>query len=155
MHRQVRTFIFLALSTPPCWYALMAVHALGHVLNAWVSGGRVQTVHLGLFEFSRTDLSINPHPQFVAWGGPTWGCAIPAFLYLATRRFRQIWLPGFFAGLCLVVNGLYIGVGWIDKVGDAGTLIKQGAPIWTLTVTRASAATAGLWLWHRLGRNSK
>jgi len=67
-----------------------------------------------LFEFSRTDLSSNPHSQFVAWGGPPWGCLIPLAAYWFILKFHTPRLQQFcrfFAGLCLIVNGGYIGFG--------------------------------------------
>jgi hypothetical protein len=71
---RVLAVVFLLYAS---WLAMMAIHELGHVLHAWLSGGTVSLVYLRPFEFSRTDLSVNPHPQFVAWGGPLWGCVIP------------------------------------------------------------------------------
>src|ERR1700680_89422 len=49
-----------------CFLAMMAIHESGHVLHAWLSGGRIERIEFGFFEFSRTDLSSNPRPQFVA-----------------------------------------------------------------------------------------
>ena len=57
----------------------------------------------------------------------------------------------FFAGFCLVANGIYIGVGSFDRIGDCGDLLRHSAPIWHLWVFGALAAPAGLWLWHRQG----
>lgn len=135
------------------WLAMLAVHELGHVIHAYFSGGRVSLVYFHPLEFSRTDLSINRHPQFVAWGGPIWGSLLPLLAYGLTRRAR----PGvrklacFFAGFCLIVNGVYIGIGWIDKAGDAGTLLRTGASLWVMTIAGLLAFGSGLYLWHRLG----
>lgn len=135
------------------WLALMAVHELGHVLHAYLSGGQVSLVYFHPFDFSRTDLSVNPHPQFVAWGGPIWGCIIPLIVYWIILWLRLGFrkLACFFASLCLVVNGAYIGVGWILKAGDAGTLLRHGASPWVMSVAGMLALAAGLYLWHRLG----
>jgi hypothetical protein len=151
--QRVFRYILIALVLYASWLALMGIHECGHVLHAWLSGGHVLSVHFGLFEFSRTEMSIDPHPQFVAWGGPIWGCLIPLLLYavaVAMRlRFRR-WL-GIFAGLCLIVNGGYIGIGWIDQAGDAGTLLRHGASAWVMATTGLMAMAAGLLLWHLLG----
>ena len=64
---------------------MMAVHEFGHVLHAWASGGVVAQVSLPLLSFSKTDLSQNPHPLFVAWGGAIWGCIIPLILLVGAR----------------------------------------------------------------------
>jgi hypothetical protein len=136
-----------------CFLIMMPIHELGHVLHALLSGGRVEHVEFGLLEFSRTDVSVNPHPQFVAWGGPLWGSAIPLIIYaiIVAARSRFHRLCCFFAGFCLIVNGGYIGLGWIDRVGDAGTLLRHGAPVWSLVVSGWLALLGGLYLWHRMG----
>jgi hypothetical protein len=146
-------YILIAPLLYASWLALMGIHELGHVLHAWLSGGHVLAVHFGLFEFSRTEMSFDPHPQFVAWGGPIWGCVIPLLVYavaIAMRLRVRPWF-GFFAGLCLIVNGAYIGIGWIDHGGDAGTLLRHGASAWVMATTGLLAMAAGLFLWHRLG----
>lgn len=135
------------------WLAMMAIHELGHVIHAYLSGGRVSLVYFHPLEFSRTDLSINPHPQFVAWGGAIWGSLLPLLAFGLIRRLcPRLSNPAcFFAGFCLIVNGAYIGLGWIDKAGDAGTLLRTGASPWTMTAAGLLAIASGLYLWHRLG----
>ena len=142
------------------WLAMEAVHEAGHVLHAALSGGRVAHVELPWLGFSRTDLAVNPSPRFVAWGGPVWGAAAPLLVWLlwaAAFRRRGRWeqISGralqFFAGFCLVANGAYLGVGWMDRAGDAGDLIRRGTPVGVLILFGAVATGAGLWLWHRLG----
>lgn len=158
----------LALS----WLLMQAVHEFGHVLHAWASGGTVVRVVLHPLEMSRTDVSPNPHPQFVAWGGAVWGCLIPLSCCMATaaaRNRRRLaprdeihlaerdgygtlsWLATFFAGFCLIANGAYLAVGLLDGIGDAGDLVANGAPAWSLIAFGAVTIPAGLWLWHGLG----
>jgi hypothetical protein len=153
MRPRIPAYYTFVLLLYPSWLALMGLHEFGHVLHAWFSGGRVSAVHFGPFEFSRTELSLDPHPQFVAWGGPIWGGLIPLLMYGASvaMRPRARRFLGFFAGLCLVVNGAYIGLGWIDKAGDAGTLLRHGASPWVLAAGGLAAMAGGLFLWHRLG----
>src|SRR5690349_19654759 len=95
------------------WLAMMAVHEMGHVLHAWMSHGRVAAIHFGLLDFSETELSYNPHPLFVAWGGPICGSLIPLMalaIIRVVRHPRAIWISRFFAGFCLIANGAYVGV---------------------------------------------
>jgi hypothetical protein len=141
--------IFLYL----CWLGMMAVHESGHVLHAWLSGGKVTSVQFGLWEFSRTNLSNNPHPQFVAWGGPIWGSIIPSIFYALALKGPRILKHhmGFFCGFCLIANGSYIGLGWPMKVGDAGDLLRHGASAWTLSLFGLVTVVSGLMVWHRLG----
>jgi hypothetical protein len=135
------------------WLAMMAVHEAGHVLHAWGTGGRVVRVELPLVGFSRTDVLPNPRPTVVAWGGAIWGCVIPLTAWaLCPRRARRVRTAlQWFAGFCLIANGLYLGVGWVDRVGDAGDLLRHGTPAWSLVGFGVIASGGGLYLWHRLG----
>ena len=139
----------LALS----WLAMMAVHELGHVLHAQVSGGHVVAVELNPLTFSRTDVAPNPHPQWVAWGGALWGTLLPTGLWaigrLAVPAFA--WIAKFFAGFCAIANGVYLAAGMWTGVGDAGDLIRHGAAPWHLWVAGAATAALGLWMWNGLG----
>jgi hypothetical protein len=67
------------------WLLMLAVHESGHVLQGWLSGARLDAVHLPPFGFSRTDFAVNPHPLFVAWGGALWGSILPLAVLLAAR----------------------------------------------------------------------
>lgn len=139
----------LALS----WLLMQAVHELGHVLHAWLSGGSVVRVVLDPREISHTDLGSNPHPSFVAWGGLLWGAALPAALLLLSSRPGQRirHLLRFFAGFCLVANGAYLAGGTLARAGDPADLMRLGAPAALLLVAGSLVAAAGLLVWHRLG----
>jgi hypothetical protein len=135
------------------WLAMLALHELGHVLNALLSGGTVARVWLHPFEISRTDVLSNPHPQFVAWGGVAWGVAIPLALAQLVRAVssRYAFLAPFFGGFCCLANGLYLAAGSWQRVGDAGDLIRHGASVWQLLVFGGLSVGYGMWLWHGLG----
>lgn len=135
------------------WLAMMAVHELGHVLHALLSGGTVERVVLNPIEISRTDVSPNPHPRFVAWGGAIWGTVIPLGL-LATVHFgarQYTYLAAFFAGFCCLANGVYLAAGSFAGIGDAGDLLRHGAQRWQLVLFGVSCSVLGLWLWNGLG----
>lgn len=143
----------LTVMTALGWLLMTAVHELGHVLGAWLSGGRVESIQLEPFAFSLTIVSPNPHPQFVAWCGPMGGAAIPAIAYIIFKRLRwkDRWLLRFFAGFCLIANGAYLGVGWLGRIGDAGDLLRYGAPWWSLCLFGAAGVGSGLWCWNGVG----
>src|SRR5947208_3221822 len=109
------------------WFAMMAVHEFGHVLHAWFTGGRVSRVVLNPLEFSRTDVSLNPDPLFVAWGGAVWGVLIPLVVFLAARHLvpRYAYLAQFFAGFCLVANGAYLLGAALLPAADAEGLLRH------------------------------
>lgn len=137
------------------WLAMQVVHEAGHALVAIVSGGQIEQIVLSPWTISRTDLSKNPAPLQVAWGGPLLGVAIPLALTLLSRLVarRFLYLARFFAGFCLVANGAYLAFGWIGPVGDAQTLLQHGAQVWQLMAFGLPAIVAGLALWHGQGRD--
>jgi hypothetical protein len=137
------------------WLAMQAVHEFGHVVHAWTSGGHVERVVLQPLEISRTDVFPNPHPQFVAWGGPVWGSLIPLGIdgLLHWCGWTRAWLAAFFAGFCLIANGAYLLGGSLFPFGDAQTLLDCGAPQWTLVVFGIAGLALGLSLWNGLGKH--
>lgn len=136
-----------------CWMAMMVVHEFGHVLHAWASGGRIVAVELHPLAISGTLVDPNPHPGFVTWGGPIWGCVIPLAAWLAwsVRSWPFDYLVRFFAGFCLIANGAYLGAGVVNPVGDALSLMQHGTPAWGLGLFGLVTVSSGLWLWHGLG----
>lgn len=137
------------------WLGMMVLHETGHVLGASVSGGTVQKVVLEFIGFSRTDLADNPRPLLVAWAGPILGCILPLLLWgiLHLCKLRLRYLFRFFAGVCCVANGAYIGAGLFLRAGDTRTLLQHGASKWQLGLFGIVAIAVGLSLWHRQGRH--
>ena len=133
------------------WLGFLVTHELGHVLAAWVSGGRVISLSIPLLGFSQTIVHPNPHEAFEVWCGPVLGAVLPtiALLIVRSSRRRSPTLLGLFAGFCLIANGAYLGIGWIWRSGDAGDLVRLGAPIASLVAFGISCVGAGLYCWHR------
>jgi hypothetical protein len=71
------------------WLLMLAVHESGHVLQGWLSGAKLDAVHLPLLDISQTDFAVNPHPLFVAWGGACWGSVLPLAVLIAARWFAR------------------------------------------------------------------
>ena len=141
---------------PWCWLAMQAVHELGHVLGAAATGGTIQCVVLHPLTISRTDVSPNPHPLTVVWAGPALGVALPLGFFLVAKAsgFAWTYLPRFFAGVCLIANGGYLGVGSFMRVGDAWDLLRHGSPIWSLWLFGAATVPLGLYFGTALDRTS-
>jgi hypothetical protein len=136
------------------WLGMQVVHETGHVLVARLTGGEVIKVALHPLIVSRTDLGQNPHPLAVVWGGPLIGSGLPLLVLALAAAFRWPGLPlfRFFAGFCLIANGVYIGIGWLLTDGaDTWVMTENGSPVWVLVVFGLLAAPLGLYLWHRQG----
>ncbi|HWB11081.1 MAG TPA: M50 family metallopeptidase [Pirellulales bacterium] len=155
----VRPFacLFFTATLAASWLAMTATHEFGHVLHVWLSGGRVVGVELPPRGLGHTRVSLNPHPQFVAWGGACWGSILGTSAIVFTRRGAlSRWCGRFFAGTCLIANGAYLGIGGLfgdpNGADDAHELLRQGAHAWQLQLFGLVAASAGLVVRHRLGR---
>ncbi len=135
------------------WLAMMAVHELGHILGAFITGGSVSSVVLHPLAISRTDVSPNPHPGIVVWLGPIVGCLLPIIFAAITpgRYFLLRNIANFFAGFCLIANGAYITIGSFEGIGDCGEMLQSGTPTWVMIAFGAVAIPLGLYQWHRLG----
>lgn len=154
-HRQWDRAILVVSTILASWLAMQMVHEFGHVAGAWVTGGRVARVALDPLGFSRTDLSSNPRPLAVAWAGSVLGVLLPLALglFVALIRMPGAFVMRFFAGFCLVANGLYLGLGAFDRVGDCGDLVRNGAAVWQLWLFGAAAVPGGLALWNGQAKN--
>lgn len=141
---------------PLCWFGMMAVHELGHVLAAVATGGTVERVLLHPLTISRTDVFPNPAPLTVAWAGPVIGVLAPLALLVAARtvQWSRTYLVRFFAGFSLIANGGYLGAGSFagsPNASDPGVMLAQGSPLWWLWLFAAVTCPLGLYLWNGLG----
>ncbi len=130
------------------FYGMMLLHELGHILAALCSGGQIVAVELTPWTLSRTDVSPNPHPIFVAVSGGIAGVVLPLCLWGLFRR--DLW--GVFAGFCCLANGLYLGLGTYGHVGDCGELMIHGFPREALWVFGIVASGVGIWIWDSIDR---
>jgi len=145
--------LFAVSLTGLSWYGMMAVHETGHVLAAVLTGAVVEAVVLPPFAISHTAVSENSCPAVVVWTGPLAGCLLPVAAWLAVpRRWDGLRNAGcFFAGFCLISNGLYIAAGAVPGIGDCREMLRTGTPVWLMVAFGMLCAPVGLGLWHRLG----
>ena len=151
--KRLNQIILIGMFVAFSWLSMQAVHELGHVLGAIVTGGHVTKVVLHPCTISRTDVYPNPHPLFVVWAGPITGVIIPLAAYLIALIFRAhyIFLFRFFAGFCLITNGVYIGLGAIQGIADAEVMLIYGSAKWHLVLFGIFTVPLGLYLWNGLG----
>ena len=131
----------------------MIVHESGHVMGALLSGGNVSRVVLHPLAISRTDVWPNPHPLVEVWAGPVLGVLLPLVIYSVVQftKCPEVYLVRFFAGFCLVANGMYLLVGTLKRIGDPSELLDHGAPAWQMIFFGLLTVPLGFYLWHRLG----
>jgi hypothetical protein len=129
---------------------MQGVHEFGHVVGALTTGGQVTNVALHPLGISRTDISPNPRPLIVVWAGPAMGVLLPLILggVAVGLRLPEAFLLRFFAGFCLVANGLYIGAGSFAGVGDCGDMLRHGSELWQLWLFGSITVPLGFFLWH-------
>ena len=141
--------IFIGFS----WLAMQAVHELGHVLGGVASGGKVVEVVLYPSTISWTHVSPNPHPLFEVWSGAVVGAILPLLVFLIAAKLRcpGFYLFRFFAGFCLIANGVYLGIGSFQAIADASELLMYGSRRWQLILFGIATVPLGLYLWHGLG----
>jgi hypothetical protein len=132
------------------WWPMMAVHELGHIIGSLFSGAKIEKVILWPWTISQTIRSGSNAPAVDTWFGPLFGALAPLLVYLPFRRKQSLAsrLLGFFCGFCLIANGVYLGLGWVDEVGDAGDLIRLGTnPVWLFSIGTLFVIS-GLYVWH-------
>ena len=136
------------------WLGMQAVHEFGHCLGAWLTGGAVERVELKPWSISQTILSHNPKPLNVVWAGPVVGVVLPVMIWIVAgvSKWTFAFVLRFFAGFCLVANGLYLGVGSFFEIGDCGEMIRHGASMWQLWAFGLVTVPIGFWLWNGQGR---
>lgn len=134
---------------------MQVVHELGHVLGAVCTGAEINRLVLHPLSLSRTELASNPSPLVVVWLGPLLGVLLPLALWAGVRLVSESWAPflRFFAGFCLIANGVYIAFGPADLVSDTGQMLAHGTPRWLMLVFGVSSLAAGLGLWNGQGRH--
>ncbi len=150
---RVRQIILVTTFLAFSWLAMQAVHECGHVLAALATGGMVQKVVLHPLALSRTDVSPNPHSLVVVWAGPLLGSLLPLLGWALAVRWclPYVFLWRFFAGFCLVANGVYLVGGSFARGADPGDLMRLGVPQVVLIAVGLAGTAYGLWLWHRQG----
>ena len=136
------------------WLGMQAVHELGHIVGAWLTGGDVTRVVLHPLAISRTDLGHNRLPLVVVWAGPIVGVLLPLIVYMVAKAFRVggLYLFRFFAAFCLLVNGGYIGFGPSEGVLDTAVMVRCGTPRWVMVSFGLAAIALGLYLMHGQGK---
>lgn len=153
MSGRVRQILLLATFLPWCWLMMMVVHELGHVLAAWSTGATIERVILHPLTISQTVVGENPRPLVVSLAGPLMGALAPLLTWVVLRAVcaGMSGFARFFAGFCLVANGIYLALGSWTGDGDAGDLLQLGMPWGLITAVGMFLFGGGFALWHGIG----
>ena len=131
------------------WYPFMCTHEFGHIISAKLNGGQVEEVILVPWRFSQTVISGSTDSLMDVWAGPFIGVLVPCLLCLTLKIIRKSnFYTTTFCGFCLLANGLYLGVGWIDKVGDCKDILANGGNVTSMIIFGLCACASGLLFWH-------
>ena len=81
------------------------------------------------------------------------GSLFPLAILLIARFMRtSVWyIFQFFAGFCLIINGIYIAEDSFLMAGDGGDMLRNAMPRWILVAFGAVTVPLGLYLWNGLG----
>jgi len=155
VHSLTRSILFTLGLGVLSWLLMQVIHECGHVLAALLAGGTVVHVDLHPLRISETIVRPKPHPLFIIWAGPIFGCLLPSLIWLAIRCVKNSseFVLRFFAGFCLIANGAYLGSGILDPVGDAFDLVQLGTSRWLLGLFGLATLVMGIWLWEGIFRH--
>lgn len=144
--QHLRTGWIVTASVVSAWLWMMIVHETGHVIFAWMTGGTVERVWIPLAGISWTQLSTNPNPVAVAWGGFIVGSLLPVAVWGTVAALRLRIEPGlrFFASFCLLANGAYMASALGYPVGDVEDILAFGGARWPLMLAGPIAVVSGL-----------
>lgn len=126
-----------------CWASMLLTHEMGHVLAAWLTGGRVTYVNVFPFVIPSTLVQPNPAPSVVLWGGFLPGWLVPQAVAWSVARTRLADSAQCWAGFCWLVGGVYLVAGGLERFADAAQLVREGWPLWLLAPVGVAAATLG------------
>ena len=136
------------------WYPFMCIHELGHCISAKINRGSIESVTLVPWRFSQTVIRDSRNPLMDAWMGPVIGVILPLLIWLICKKHPKMdFYSTLFAGFCLLANGLYIGIGWIDKIGDCGDILKHQGNTPSMLFFGILTVIPGFLLWHRALEN--
>ncbi len=153
--KRAEQVILIVTFTAFSWLVMQVVHELGHIAAAVATGAEILKVYLHPLIVSSTDVWNPPHPLIEVWAGPIAGSLLPLFAFLVARAFRcpGLYLFRFFAGFCLIVNGVYIAFGPSSGGADSAVMIENGTPRLAMVVFGLLTAPLGLYFWHRQGHH--
>ena len=146
-----RTILILLL--PVFWWGMMAIHELGHILSTKLNGGVIDSVELRPWMLSQTERHGSAHELMDIWAGPLFGSLAPVLIWLMGRKLneRPRYYAAAWAGICLIINGMYLALGWLTgEANDSGEIVEAGTSPILIVLVGAALAGSGLYGIHVL-----
>lgn len=108
------------------WGVMTFTHEMGHVVAGWISGATLTDLDLAPWRLPFSLHAPDPYPLVTLWGGPLIGIFAPMVTAALVRR-PWCW---FIADFCLLANGIYLALAWIegDRFLDTPRLLESGTP---------------------------
>ncbi|GAB5404556.1 MAG: hypothetical protein Aurels2KO_27870 [Aureliella sp.] len=127
------------------WLSCMLIHEFGHVLAAWLTGGRLVLVDVRPFVFSTTLVEPNPMPSVVLWSGFLLGWLIALLAWPLWRVPVHLFGPVVkaWSAYCWLSMGSYLTLAMGERFSDTGLLLKLGWSPITLGCVGAVVAALG------------
>jgi hypothetical protein len=117
---------------------VVAFHELGHATAVLINGGQIQEFVLNPFSWSWNLGHGVRDTLFTAWGGVTIGLGytvVPLFFARLVKNNGMKLVIKFLAGLGFLINGIYLIIGVLYKVGDGAELTSFGvSPVLLLVI---------------------
>ena len=106
------------------WSLMLLFHEGGHLLGGFLSGAKLQDYDLVPWRLPYSIHSPDPHPLITLWSGPILGVLFPWMLY----RVKKGELTDTVFSFCLLANGAYLLIGWIQEGTQLDThrLLESG-----------------------------
>jgi hypothetical protein len=131
------------------------IHEIGHCLSVLINGGVVNDIVWRYGIFSETLRSESTRPVMDIWAGPIVGCIVPLMTWAVFMKLNLAQYLQWFASMCLIGNGLYLALGWMDLGSDSHDLILNDVSLISIIGLGLSAFVLGLFLlfWDKPSAN--
>ena len=128
----------------------VAFHELGHATSVLFDGGQIQEFVLNPFSWSWNLGRAVHNILFTAWGGVTFGLGytVLPLLFIRFLKYNGLKLViKLLAGLGFLINGIYLIVGILFKVGDGAELSALGIRPFLITIMGMVYILLALIIW--------
>ena len=147
--------LYLLIGIILFWYPLSLIHEFGHILSVVINGGTFIRIDWRYYIFSETIREQSSYPVIDIWTGPIFGSLVPLIFYLSLWKYKFSFILGWFSSICLIGNGIYIGLGGEFDGGDGSQLIGLGVDIKWLCFYGFVSFVSGIFILDIITKSNK